>query len=345
MFSGKFGRRTAGLRSGWPSPCSPLRCLPSRRRAESRARSPMKGRSSAGRRQILGHHHSRHGRPEMGSHQRQERQLHHRHAAEIRTLPRDRPRRTASAPTRPAPRSRLGNFTSTQLQAVARKARVSDEQAAKNAADQEILRDGVAAANAGNHQAAIDAFTAGGRAMPTCADCLLQHRRLAVAVEELRRGRSGIQEGHRAAPRTIPRRTTRWPRCTRTQKKMDLAAAASAKAAELSARRPAAAAPTRCTARASVSGTRTSSLKRSRRSKRRSRPTPNHADAHFMLAKVYLNLGKLPEAAGGVPGVPEAGADRQERRGGEDDLRCAEADAEIGSGLQAPGTTKAGSRC
>ena len=65
---------------------------------------------------------------------------------------------------------RLGNFTSLNF-ALSNKARVSDEQAAKNASIKKFFDDGVAAANAGNHQGAVDAFTQAATAMPTCSDC------------------------------------------------------------------------------------------------------------------------------------------------------------------------------
>ena len=59
---------------------------------------------------------------------------------------------------------------------------------------------------------------------------------------------------------------------------------------------------------------------------------PNHADSHFMLGKVNLNLGKLKEAARRIRDVSEAPADRQERGRGEDDVRSAQANVEIGLG-------------
>ena len=60
---------------------------------------------------------------------------------------------------------------------------------------------------------------------------------------------------------------------------------------------------------------------------------PNHADSHFMLGKVNLNLGKLKEAAGEFETYLKLAADRQERGRSEDDVRSAEADAEVGSGF------------
>ena len=102
------------------------------------------------------------------------------------------------------------------------------------------------------------------------------------------------------------------------QRKFDQAAAASAKANELTApraRRPArAATPTRCTTRASSSGTPARLPTRRRRSSRRSPPTPNHAEAHYQLGMALVNEGKLAEAATEFEHVSEARARRPERR-------------------------------
>ena len=63
---------------------------------------------------------------------------------------------------------RLGNFTALNF-TLSNKARVTEEQAAKNVAIKKFFEEGVAAANAGNHQAAVDAFTTAATQMPTCA--------------------------------------------------------------------------------------------------------------------------------------------------------------------------------
>ena len=65
---------------------------------------------------------------------------------------------------------KIGNFTTTNFK-LSRAARVSEEQAKKNQEIKKFFEAGVTAANAGNHQAAVDAFTSAGVAMPTCADC------------------------------------------------------------------------------------------------------------------------------------------------------------------------------
>src|SRR5204863_969582 len=65
---------------------------------------------------------------------------------------------------------KIGNFTNLNF-TLSNKARVSEEQAAKNQAIKKFFEDGVAAANANNHEAAVAAFTQAAAALPTCSDC------------------------------------------------------------------------------------------------------------------------------------------------------------------------------
>ena len=97
------------------------------------------------------------------------------------------------------------------------------------------------------------------------------------------------------------------------QRKFDLAAAASAKATELaSARRRAggaAAAPMRCTTRASSCGTAARSPTRRSSSRPRLQANPNHAEAHYQLGMALVNEGNLAGAGDRVRDLPEARAD------------------------------------
>jgi tetratricopeptide (TPR) repeat protein len=191
---------------------------------------------------------------------------------------------------------RLGNFTSLNF-SLSNKARVSEEQAAKNAAIKKFFDEGVAAANANNHQGAVDAFTQAATAMPTCSDC---YYNIGVSQSQMKNydaAEAAYKKAIELRP-AYPEAYNALAAMYTTQKKMDLAAAASQKAAELSAAAPGGGSAESMYSAgvglwnankfAEAQGAFESALK----------ADANYADAHFMLGKVFLNLGKLPEAAG-----------------------------------------------
>ena len=190
---------------------------------------------------------------------------------------------------------KLGNFTPLNF-TLSAKARVSEEQAQKNASIKKYFDEGVAAANSGNHQAAVTAFTSAAGAMPTCADCFYN-----IGVSE---GALKHEAEAEAAFRKAIELRAAYPEAYNAlaalytaQRKMDLAAEASTKAAELSS--------------SAVGGGSADSLYSAGVGLWNANKFPeaqaafegaiktnaNHADSHFMLGKVFLNLGKLPEAA------------------------------------------------
>jgi tetratricopeptide (TPR) repeat protein len=193
---------------------------------------------------------------------------------------------------------KIGNFTTTNFK-LSRAARVSEEQAKKNQEIKKYFEAGVAAANAGNHQAAVDAFTSAGVAMPTCADCYFN---VGVSQQQLKNS-AAAEAAFRKAIELRPNYPEAYNALAvlyTQDKKMDLAAEASAKAAELSI------------ASAGAGGGNADSLysagvglwnankfaEAGTTFEAAIKADPNHADSHFMLGKVYLNLGKLKEAAG-----------------------------------------------
>jgi len=191
---------------------------------------------------------------------------------------------------------KLGNFTSLNF-TLSSKARVSEEQAKQNAAIKKYFDDGVAAANAGNHQAAVDAFTSAVCAMPTCADC---YYNIGVSQTQLKKeaeAEAAFRKAIELRP-AYPEAYNALASLYTSQRKMDLAAEASSKAVELSS--------------SATGGGNADSLysagvglwNANKFAEAQSafegaiKVNANHADSHFMLGKVFLNLGKLPEAAG-----------------------------------------------
>jgi len=191
---------------------------------------------------------------------------------------------------------RLGNFTALNF-TLSNKARVSDEQAAKNTAIKKFFDDGVAAANAGNHQAAVDAFTQASAAMPTCSDCYYNIGVSQVQMKNYDAAEAAYKKAIELRP-SYPEAYNALAAMYTTQKKMDLAAAAAAKAAELS---------TSATGGGNADSLYSAGVglwnankfpEAQQAFEGAIKADPNHADSHFMLAKVFLNLGKLPDAAG-----------------------------------------------
>jgi tetratricopeptide (TPR) repeat protein len=190
---------------------------------------------------------------------------------------------------------KIGNFTTTNFK-LSNAARVSEEQAKKNLEIKKFFEAGVAAANAGNHQAAVDAFTSAGEAMPTCADCYFN---VGVSQQQMKNN-TAAEAAFKKAIELRPNYPEAYNALAvlyTQDKKMDLAAAASAKAAELSL--------------TSAGGGNADSLysagvglwnankfaEAGAAFEAALKANPSHADSHFMLGKVNLNLGKLKEAA------------------------------------------------
>jgi tetratricopeptide (TPR) repeat protein len=189
---------------------------------------------------------------------------------------------------------KIGNFTTTNFK-LSKQARVTEEQAKKNAEIKRFFEEGVAAAQAGNHQAAVEAFTNAAVAMPTCADCYFN-----VGVsQQMMKNTAGAEAAFKKAIEIRPNYPEAYNALAAlytAEKRMDEAAAASAKAAELSVAAGGGNADSLYSAGvglwnankfAEAGSTFEAAVK----------ANPNHADSHFMLGKVNLNLGKLKEAA------------------------------------------------
>jgi tetratricopeptide (TPR) repeat protein len=189
---------------------------------------------------------------------------------------------------------KIGNFTTMNFK-LSKAARVSEEQAKKNLEIKKFFEAGVAAAQAGNHQAAVEAFTNAGTAMPTCADCFFN---VGVSQQQLKNS-----EGAEAAFKKAIEIRPNYPEAYNAlaalytqDKKMDLAAAASAKAAELSVAAGGGNADSLYSAGVGLWNA-NKFPEAGSAFEGAIKADPNHADAHFMLGKVNLNLGKLKEAA------------------------------------------------
>src|SRR2546421_398382 len=96
-----------------------------------------------------------------------------------------------------------------------------------------VVDEGVAAANSGNHQGAVDAFTNAANAMPSCADC---YYNIGVSQGQLKNAdasEAAFKKAIELRP-AYPEAYNALAALYTAQRKMDLAAAAAAKAAELS---------------------------------------------------------------------------------------------------------------
>src|SRR5262245_31668101 len=190
---------------------------------------------------------------------------------------------------------RLGNFTSLNF-SLSAKARVTEAEAAKNAAIKKAFDDGVAAANAGNHQAAVDAFTQAATSMPTCADCYYNIGVSQTQMKNYDAAEAAYKKAIELRP-SYPEAYNALAAMYTSQKKMDLAAAAAAEAAKLSAAAPGGGNADSMYS-AGVGLWNANKFPEAQQAFEGAiKADANHAESHFMLAKVYLNLGKLPEAA------------------------------------------------
>src|SRR5258706_5555679 len=190
---------------------------------------------------------------------------------------------------------KLGNFTSLNF-SLSNKVRVSDEQAAKNASIKKFFEDGVAAANSGNHQAAIDAFTQASTAMHSCSDC---NYNIGVSQSQMKNydaAEAAYKKAIELRP-SYPEAYNALAALYTIQKKMDLAAAASTKAAELSAASPGGGSADSMYSAGVGLWNANKFAEAQQAFESALKVDANYADAHFMLGKAFLNAGKLAEAA------------------------------------------------
>jgi tetratricopeptide (TPR) repeat protein len=191
---------------------------------------------------------------------------------------------------------KLGNFTTMNFK-LSNRARVSEEQAKKNAAIKKYFDEGVVAAQAGNHQAAITAFTAATVEMPTCADCFFNIGVSQGQVKNYEAAEAAYNKSIELRP-NYPEAYNALAALYTAQKKMDLAAAASTKAAELSVASPGGGSADSLYSAGVGLWNANKFPEAGQTFEAAIKADPNHAEAHFMLGKVFLNLGKLKEAAG-----------------------------------------------
>jgi tetratricopeptide (TPR) repeat protein len=191
---------------------------------------------------------------------------------------------------------KLGNFTTMNFK-LSNRARVSEEQAKKNAAIKKFFDEGVVAAQAGNHQAAVAAFTSATVEMPTCADCFFNIGVSQGQIKNYEAAEAAYKKSIELRP-NYPEAYNALAALYTAQKKMDLAAEASTKAAELSVSAPGGGNADSLYSAGVGLWNANKFAEAGQAFEGAIKTDPNHAEAHFMLGKVYLNLGKLKEAAG-----------------------------------------------
>ena len=191
---------------------------------------------------------------------------------------------------------KVGNLVTTNFKLSAR-VRMTEAQAKQNAAARKAFEEGVAAANAGSNDAAIAAFTTAAAGIPNCADCYFNIGLSQQRAKNYDQAEAAFNEAIKLRP-SYPEAYNALASVYSAQNKMDQAAAAASKSAELSV--------------ASATGGSADQLYNSGVAlwnankfpeagtafESALKTDPNHAEAHFMLGKVYINLGKLKEAAG-----------------------------------------------
>ena len=191
---------------------------------------------------------------------------------------------------------KIGDFANLNFN-LSNKPVVSEEQAAKNQSIKKFFEDGVAAANANNHEAAVAAFTQAATALPTCADCYFNIGVSQTQLKNYDAAEAAYKKAIEIKP-AYPEAYNAMATMYTLQKKMELAAAASSKAAELSAAAPGGGSAESMYG-AGIGLWNANKFPEAQAAFEAAlKSDPNYADAHFMLGKVYLNLGKLPEAAG-----------------------------------------------
>ena len=191
---------------------------------------------------------------------------------------------------------KIGNPVTLNFKLVSGAGRPTEAQLKQNAAAKKAFEEGLVAVKAENHQGAATAFAAAAAAMPTCAECYFN---LGISHQQLKNS----ADAEAAFKKVIELRPTdpapynALVALYTVDRKMDLAAEAATKAAELSVSSAGGGnAETLYSAGVGLwnankfpeaGSTFESAIKLD----------PNHAESHFMLGKVYLNLGKLKEAA------------------------------------------------
>jgi len=190
---------------------------------------------------------------------------------------------------------KLGNFTSLNL-VLSTKARMTEEQAAKNASFKTSFNEGLAASTAGNHQVAIDAFMKAASAIPTCSEC---YYNIGVSQTNLKK----YDEAEAAYKKAIelkpayPEAYNALAEMYTQQNKVDMALAASQKAAELSSAAPGGGSADSLYNTGVHLWNANKFAEAQQQFEAALKLDPNYAEAHFMVAKAYLNAGKLKEAA------------------------------------------------
>ena len=205
-------------------------------------------------------------------------------------------------------------------------AAASKEALAKNAELKAALEAGLAASNAGNDDEAIAKFTQATELKPDCADCFYNIGFLHSKKKEYDKAEAAYKKAIEIKP-DYSDAYNGLANIYNAQRKFDEAAAASTKAAEIAGSRAGALAGGNADALFNQGVILWNAGKIADAKKQFEgviAANPNHAEAHYQLGMALVNEGNLAGGRNGVRNVPEARAERAERRAGQGTCRAIE---------------------
>jgi tetratricopeptide (TPR) repeat protein len=179
------------------------------------------------------------------------------------------------------------------------KAEMSDDERkkleAKNAAIRSAFDEGVKAGNAGQYDAAIAKFNEVVAALPNCTECYANIGEFAYRKQDYAAAEAAYKKAIEVDPKFVAAYSG-LATLYNQQKKFKEAGEMSAMASKLSAAGGGAVSPETLYNQGAIAWNGNNFTEAQEKFEAAVKARPEYADAHFMLGKVYINLGKLAEA-------------------------------------------------